>query len=84
MFSFFVVSKDKKEKCRSRKTKKQVRIKYRQSTREYKNIPVGVRFFAPVHTGPGAQQIYSLSREQNGRSVALITHSNLTPSLRTE
>ena len=27
-------------------------MKYKQSAREYKAFPVGVRFSAPVHTGP--------------------------------
>jgi hypothetical protein len=36
-----VVSKDKKAKCRTVKTKRQVKIKYKQSTREYKKFPGG-------------------------------------------
>ena len=35
MFVLCVVSKDQKAKCRTMKTQKQSRIKYKQSTREY-------------------------------------------------
>ena len=48
-----VVSKDKKAKSRTIKTKKQVRLKYEQSTREHKKIPVEARFSAHVLTSPG-------------------------------
>jgi hypothetical protein len=36
------------------KTKKQRRIKYKQSIREYKKIPVEARFSTSTKTGPGA------------------------------
>ena len=48
-----VVSKDKKAKCRMIKTKKQVWMKYKQSKREYKKVPVGPRFSASVQTSLG-------------------------------
>ena len=56
MFVLNVVSKDKNAKCRTVKTKKQVWMKYTQSTREYKKIPAGtiVFFLQDVPIGSGA------------------------------
>jgi hypothetical protein len=51
-----VVSTDAKSKCRTIKTKTQVRIKYKQSTREYnKNTPMWTIFSLPVQTRTGFQ-----------------------------
>ena len=53
VFLLCVVSEDKKTKCRTIKTKNQVRMKYRVQ-KNTKEIPVGARFSAPVQTCPGA------------------------------
>jgi len=50
----------------------------------------GVKFSAPVHTGPGAhsasytKSIGFLSRGKSGRGVALTTHPHLAPKLMKE
>jgi hypothetical protein len=51
MFVLCVVSKDKKAKCRTMKTKTQVWIKYRVQENS-KKIRDGARFSAPFLTGP--------------------------------
>jgi hypothetical protein len=38
-------STDKKAKCRTTKTKKKVRMKYKETTREYKEILLGAWIF---------------------------------------
>jgi hypothetical protein len=58
MFVLSFVSKDRKAKCRIIKTKKLVRMKYIQSTREYKKVP------------PGAGCVlYSKEKRQNARII---------------
>jgi hypothetical protein len=62
----------------------------RKTQDRQKKIPVGARFFAPVHTGPGAYPASykmgtgSLSRGLSGRSVELTTHPHLVPGLKKE
>ena len=53
IFVLCVVSKDKKAKCRTIKTKNEIRMKYTIQENKTK-ILVRVRFSAPVQTGPGA------------------------------
>ena len=52
MFVLCVVQYRQTSKCRTLKTNKQVRMKYKHSTREYKKkIRVGARFFASLQIG---------------------------------
>ena len=68
MFVFSVVSTDKKEKCRTVKTKKQVRMKYRvQENTKKKKMPVKARFSAGVRTGPGAHPASYIVTGSNSR-----------------
>ena len=49
------ISDDTKVKCRTISTKSQVRMKYKESKREYKKrIQVEWKLSAPAQTGPGA------------------------------
>ena len=57
MFVLCVLSKDKKAKYRTIKTKTETNTDEVQSTREYKKkIPVVATFSAPAQTDPGATQ----------------------------
>jgi hypothetical protein len=61
-----------------------------QTGRCWDRIPVGVRYSAPVETGPGdhtascTMSAGSLSRRQWGRGVVLTTHHHLAPRLNKE
>jgi hypothetical protein len=75
-----VVSKKKKEgKWRAMKTKKQVRMKYKQSTREYKKKPRWVRGFSH-RSGPVLGPFFKVKRL--GWGVALAIHPHLAPGLK--
>ena len=55
MFVLCVVSKARKAKCRT--VKKQVRMKYKQNTRESKRNPGGGEIFRSVQIGPGPTRL---------------------------
>jgi hypothetical protein len=90
IFLLCAVSRDKKAKCRRIKTKRQVRMKYKQSTREYKKKSRWGPGFPHPSRPPGAYPYSftvgtgSVSRVESGRDVDLTTHPNLAPRSKKE
>jgi hypothetical protein len=81
LFVLWVVSKDKRQEC---KTKKQVQMKYKQSTREYKQNAGGCEIFLSHPDWHGAHPASCTigTGGKGGRVVALTTHPDLRPRLK--